>query len=250
MTTPSTQRTDEWDTLGAVERAYHMAQWSEPKRSTVAFERFARKTLGTSQHVLDLGCGAGAATAYLASQYAQAQFTGLDYSGELIKIANAVRAEKAIGNLSFVQGDWFNMAATSQYDTVVSLQTISWLPQLQPALLAIFERLAPQSIVLSSLFYEGDISCRIEVTEHKKQKQQFYNVYALPEVARIAAASGYKLTTAEPFELDIDLDPPADRDVMGTYTRRLSTPDANKVERIQISGPVLMNWYMVLLEKA
>ena len=44
----------------------------------------------------------------------------------------------------------------------------------------------------------------------------------------------------------IDIEKPSNLDSMGTYTQRLM---GDKIRRIQISGPLLMNWYMLLIEK-
>jgi hypothetical protein len=107
----------------------------------------------------------------------------------------------------------------------------------------------PNWIALTSMFYEGDITCRTEVDEHKRNRKSFYNVYSLPAISRLCEAEGYDLTMSTPFEIDIDIDRPRDLDIMGTYTKRVVSNNANKFERLQISGPLLMSWYMVLIQK-
>lgn len=107
----------------------------------------------------------------------------------------------------------------------------------------------PNFLALTSLFYEGNISCHIEVEEHKKNRKCFYNVYSLPELEVFCEKSGYLLKKFAPFNIDIDLQRPDNMDAMGTYTERIMAQGSGSEKRIQISGPLLMNWYMVLIQK-
>lgn len=243
------QRVDEWTKLDAVALKYHELQWQTPKQSTKALEQFAADKLKSARRVVDLGCGAGAATAYFAATHSGVLFSGKDYVGQLIDIGNAIARERGIQNLGFQQADWYNLEEDNDFDGVLSLQTLSWLPEYQRPLAEIFAKLKPDWICLNSLFYEGEISCRVEVTEHTRSAQSFYNVYSLPEVNRFCASYGYKLTKYEPFIIDIDIPKPSNGDIMGTYTRTIQG-DGEDGQRIQISGPLLLSWYMVMIERA
>ena len=88
-------------------------------------------------------------------------------------------------------------------------------------MLQIFNKLSPRWIALTSLFYEGDISCKIQVLEHRRNRETFYNVNSLPLLSRICEENGYLLTRFVPFEIKSDIDKPTDRDYMGTYTRKV-----------------------------
>jgi SAM-dependent methyltransferase len=241
------QRTQEWDKLDESAFRYHLSQWETPKRSTLHFHKFAADALASSRQVVDLGCGAGAATAYLATATPACRFTGIDLSAELVDTANAVAARRGLGNLRFESDDWYRLRERRGVDGVVSLQTLSWLPDYEAPLRIVFERIAPRWIALSSLFYPGDISCRIEVTEHTRARQTFYNVYAMPAIARFCADFGYRITKSDPFEIDIDIPEPENRDLMGTYTLRVD--GGGPSHRLQVSGPLLMNWHCLLIEK-
>jgi SAM-dependent methyltransferase len=172
---------------------------------------------------------------------------GIDVSQKLVDIAKMLSSTDNLRNLSFEVEDCFDLRARSGVDGVVSLQTLSWLPNYEEPLRQIFEKLSPDWVAASSLFYDGDISCRIEVDEHVAGNRFFYNVYAIPAVARFAEKFGYQLTDARPFVIDIDLPRPSDRDAMATYTVRTADPDAP--ERLQVSGPLLMNWHFVTLTR-
>ena len=243
------QRLDEWENLDEGELQYHVSQWNDPKRSTVFFEEFTRPLMKDARRVIDLGCGAGAATSYLASKNNNTHFIGIDCSNELIQIATKLSKESVCTNISFQVDDWFNLQELKDVDGVISLQSLSWLPEFENPLRIIFKRIQPKWIALSSLFYDGDISCKIEVEERSRNKKCFYNVYSLPVINRFSESYGYRIKIARPFRIDIDIPEPSDKDVMGTYTVLTTGADNRKVERLQISGPLLMNWQFVRIEK-
>src|SRR5262249_47560280 len=102
----------------------------------------------------------------------------------------------------------------------------------------------------SSLFYDGPISCSIEVQDYTQPlrtqpyKQAFYNIYSIPLVKEALVELGYSQFGFQKFELDVDLNQPENRG-MGTYTERLASG-----ARLQISGPLLMSWYFIFSKRA
>jgi trans-aconitate methyltransferase len=243
------QRTDEWENLDESRMRYHTIQWELPKRSTVAFERFCSPWLEGSERVIDVACGTGASTAYIAERHRSVHFVGIDLSPDLIAIGRKIIEAKNLANLTLETGDCFDLGEMSNVDGVMSIQTLSWLPDYEAPLIQIFDKLAPKWIAISSLFYAGEISCRTEVEEHRKNAKYFYNTYSLPKLARFAESRDYVVSLAEPFNIDVDIAMPEDPDVMGTYTRTISDGNLGKPTRLQISGPVLMNWYQILIER-
>ena len=151
-------------------------------------------------------------------------------------------------NLAFEVGDWFALNRKWKgADGVISLQTLSWLSEMREPMVQIFEVIKPNWIGISSLFYEGDISCKVEVYEHSRSRKTYYNVYSLKELDRLANDYGYSVVKFSRFDIGIDLPKPKNIDVMGTFTERVLENSDSR--RLQISGPLLMNWYFVLLEK-
>lgn len=219
--------------------AYHLRQWDEPYRSTVAFAEFARPWLEKSRHVLDLGCGGGGATTYLARQFERSQFLGLDISDALIK-----QAWKREGppNLSFSICDMCNTGALYT-DGVISLQTFSWMPDIETPLDQICKKIAPKWMAFSSLFYEGDISCKIEVDEPKRPRKSYYNIYSIPRTEAFLKERGYIQVGKEEFEIDKDL-PVGNPDFMHT-----TTWITEGGYRVQQSGPLLLPWYFLAFER-
>ena len=143
-TTTSGQRIDEWETFDAAAMAYHFGQWSSPKESTLALAHFVADRIAGADQVIDMACGAGAATAHLAAQHPATRFVGLDLSARLVNAANAYAAQRGLANLGFEQADWYELAPRTGVDGVVSLQTLSWLPDFRAPLAALFERCQPR----------------------------------------------------------------------------------------------------------
>lgn len=243
------RRIDEWQNIDESAYLYHLSQWVSQKQSTKHFADFLGERLYKALRVIDLGCGAGAATFYLAKRSPLTSFTGIDYSDELISCANELAIKNKANNLIFKTGDWFKLEEKYEVDGVVSLQTLSWLPEFEKPLIEIFGKLHPNWLAVSSLFYEGDISCVVNVNEHARNKQSFYNVYSIPAVREFAEKHGYKLIKKSKFQIDIDIEKPMNSDSMGTYTLLICKDKGPDNERLQISGPLLMNWWFLLFEK-
>jgi hypothetical protein len=98
------------------------------------------------------------------------------------------------------------------------------------------------------LFYEGDITCKIQVHKHKQNRKRFYNIYSIPELERIADSNNDFIKKISNFNINFDIKKSKDPDFMGTYTRTLINSNNTK-SRIQISGPLLLPWKFILLEK-
>lgn len=242
------QRTDEWVNFDEHQLAYHTKQWAEQKESTASFYDFVKHKLLASNNVIDLGAGAGAATSFIARNEPGVSFVAADYVNDYLEVGNKLATENKIENISFRQIDWFSLEETNEFDGVISLQTISWLPELRGPLERVLTKIKPDWFAMTSLFYNGDISCKIEVLEHTNSRKSFYNIYSLKDVNRIANEFGYQISKCEKFKISIDLPKSSNPDLMGTYTQKVHN-ERGLDERMQISGPLLMPWYMVLIEK-
>lgn len=230
---------------------YHLDQYKTQKDSTRQFANFICSYVKDHQKIIDLGTGAGAALSYLASIYKKSTFLGVDADSSLIEEANNFLSVNADGGrIRFQTGDFYDLRefGIPSPDGVISLQTLSWLSDFRSPMEQVYNVLQPEWIALTSLFYEGSISAETVITEHKRSRRTFYNTISLPEFEEFANRWGYKIDKIEKYKIDIDLPKPPDSDLMGTYTEFVSTKSGR--ERIQISGPLLMNWYFVGLVKS
>ena len=227
---------------------YHLDQWEVVKESTKHFSQFIKNKLEIGNY-LEIGCGAGAPSYFIAKQNPQCKFIATDNDSELVNTARTIMANQIdrIKNLDFEVDDWFNLKRRENINGVLSMQTISWIEEYAGPMTEIFNKINPNWIAISGLFYEGDIDCKIEVTENIKKRSVFYNTYSIPSFDRFCNRFGYRVTDVTNFDIDISINKPKDTNIMGTYTRKVLD---DQIERnLQISGPLLLNWKFILIEK-
>jgi len=244
------QRTTEW--IEKVNIEYHESQFKEPYRSTVAFCDWVEK-LGYIQRdsqlkIIDLCSGQGANIYYMGKRYPKSTFIGVDINSDIVMRGNKFFQDNRIDNCQLEIGDIYQLDKkyVSEFDGIVSFQTLSWLPEYEEPVKAM-SNLQAKWISLSSLFYDGRVSCTIEVRQYSEtlepQLDCFYNVYSLPVIEKFLSENGYSEFQFTPFEIDIDLVKPNNKE-MGTYTEKLDNG-----HRLQISGPLLMPWYFIAARK-
>jgi SAM-dependent methyltransferase len=228
---------------------YHDRQFATPYQSTISFCDWlvGLRAMGEqSSRICDLGCGKGANLYYMADRFPSCHFVGLDIDEQLIRDGSDFLQRAAIMNCRMRSGDLHRAGkyfSKGEFDGVISLQTLSWLPSYEPALDAIVS-LAPKWMALTSLFFEGPIEARTVISEFDLSQSEdakrtfFYNTYSLPRVEQYLFDRGYKHFKFSRFEIPIDL--PRAEGKMQTYTEQTT-----EGRRLQISGPLLMNWYFI-----
>jgi trans-aconitate 2-methyltransferase len=75
--------------------------------------------------VLDIGCGDGQITAWIAETYPRLQVMGLDRSSSMIAFAQV--QHRTVGNLGFIRADIQGFEAEAPFDLIVSFWALSWL---------------------------------------------------------------------------------------------------------------------------
>lgn len=199
---------------------WYTRQFKEPYRITVAFEAFlASHTNLDNKDILDIGCGPGAGTSYLAKKHLSSRFTGIDINTNLFDLYQGTS-----NNIRFQYGDIFRLdeGLKDKFDGIISLQTLSWLPEYRTPIEQMC-KLNPKWIAFSSLFYEGAINYTISLENYEKPtkesdfSQVYYNIYSVPKLAELFSSYGYKNLQYAPFEIDMDISRPKHKD-LGYYT--------------------------------
>ncbi|MEA5515113.1 class I SAM-dependent methyltransferase [Nodularia sp. UHCC 0506] len=95
-----------------------------------------------AKNVLELGCGKGFNSLFLAEQYPEVNFTGIDLTPLHIKIAG--RKANKLSNLSFEEGNFNQLNFADQsFDIVFGFECLCHAPQAQIPLAEIFRVLRP-----------------------------------------------------------------------------------------------------------
>ena len=241
------QRQEEW--LNLKHEDYHSGQFGEPYRSTIKFcdwidEQHLIDNEAGAKPILDVGAGQGANLSYFADRYPDRSFQGLELNQELVTKGNLIFQDmKKPCRLD--QGDLYDFPGhyNQQFDGLVCLQTLSWLPSFESAMNSLFS-LEPNWIGISSLFFDGELNCTIRVDDLQNSRECYYNVYSLSLFESYCKQQGYEFVKWKRFIIDKDL-PSANPRGLGTYTKKLESG-----ERMQFSGPLNMPWYFVSVQRA
>ena len=228
---------------------YHDRQFVSPYQSTVSFCDWlvGLDALGSghSTSICDLGCGKGASLYYMAKRFPESKFTGLDIDEQLIRDGCDYFSKMSVPNCRLSVCDLHSVdtcVSKGEFDGVISLQTLSWLPGYEKALDAIIS-LSPEWIALTSLFYEGPVEAKTVITQFEPDAEDevilYYNTYSLPRVKQYLHDRGFAKFKHKRFDISIDLPKNTDGR-MQTYTEK-----TDEGRRLQISGPLLMNWYFI-----
>ena len=77
-----------------------------------------------------------------------------------------------------------------------------------------------------------------------EHREAFYNIYSISRFDNELKKIGYRIEKAIPFVINADLPKPNITSGMSTYTVM-----TKENIRLQISGPILMSWYTLLIKK-
>lgn len=195
-------------------------QFNQPNRRTVAFEKFLSQNVDMdNQEILDIACGGGGVTSYIAQLHRSSHFTGIDINVELFRLY-----QNQDDNVRLEYGDIYNLndEYINKYNGIICFQTLSWLPEYKRPLEQMC-KLNAEWMAFSSLFYDGKINYTISLenyerpTHNSKYSQVYYNIYSVPMIAELLAEYGYTKVHYYPYEIDIDLNKPEHKD-LGFYT--------------------------------
>ena len=140
------------------EQVFGLDLCQEGQMDMAAIENLLQRlALGPGQHLLDLGCGAGGISRYIAERTG-ARVTGLDYSSDAVSVARQ-RAEGSDARLEFYQADLNDLdLPRGEFDAAVMIDTIYWASDPAATLRRIINALAPggRLIVAIALYPEED----------------------------------------------------------------------------------------------
>ena len=105
--------------------------------------------------VLDLGTGTGAIALALASEHSSWRLTGVDRISEAVTLATRNAQRLGLGNVGFIESQWFSSLAGQRYGLIVS--NPPYIPASDPHLLQGDVRFEPSSALVSGVDGLDDI---------------------------------------------------------------------------------------------
>ena len=227
---------------------YFEQQLSSPKESTKYIFKILKKNKLHNLNTLDLACGNGANLMFLKKQFNNKKYClGIDVNKKLLEqgsnFNNFNDLELKYGNILNL-----NKKLKNKFQLITSIQTLSWLKDYQKVSLEMI-KLNSKYIFISSLFWEGliDFNIKIDLLKNDKPSRPvlsstYYNIYSLKNFLNFYKKYNYKEILCEKFKIKKNLINNF-KEGMGTYTMK------DKGKNIQISGPLLMNWYFIIFKK-
>jgi trans-aconitate 2-methyltransferase len=152
----------EWDAANYVRRS--------GLQEAMAAEVLAQLYLAGSERVLDIGCGDGRITAGIASRLPQGSVVGVDASREMIGFA---KEHASLPNLEFQVANAANLPFHEEFDLVVSINALHWLPDPGPPLRSIRAAMKPSGTAQLRLVADGERKSLETVIEETRRSERW-----------------------------------------------------------------------------
>lgn len=212
-------------------KSYSLKQFKKIYGSTLEFIKFLEKHIDLDKkNLIDLACGGGANTIYLAKKYPQSSILGLDYDKKLISLGN--KFKKNLINIKFQTDDWSNIKLYKNFihrnkkktsslpGGIICFQSLTCLDMQLEEILKNFKKTNFPFIAFSSLFYEGKCDYKIYVKDFSRAsefKGGWYNIYSIHTMKNILKKKGYKNFKFSKYEIKYNLQKPK-HEGMQSYT--------------------------------
>ncbi len=176
-------------------------------QSAMASEVLGLLSLNGTENILDVGCGDGKVTAQIASRVPRGTVVGVDQSTEMVRYASDRFGTGAWPNLRFQTADARHLGFSEEFDLVVSLNALHWVPDQEAALRSIQAALKPGGLAQLRLVPRGERKSLEEVIEETRRSsrwsayfREFSDPYLrlTPEQYRaVAERSGLRVASVE-----------------------------------------------------
>jgi cyclopropane-fatty-acyl-phospholipid synthase len=184
--------------------------------------------LADGQDILELGCGWGSLSLFMASRFPGARITAVSNSSSQRAHIEQVAAEKGLGNLRVITADMNDFTTASRFDRIVSVEMFEHMANWRPLLQNMRRWLRPAGMAMIHIFThrrapyrfdagdEGDWIARHFFTggimpSHGLMRQ-FPDVFRIAEEWRWSGTHYQK--TAEAWLANFDANRPAIREIL------------------------------------
>ncbi len=151
-----------------------MHKWNPEAYERISLEhkRWAEEAISKirikgNERVLDIGCGDGKITAYIASLVPEGSVVGIDNSADMISFAQSKFPQSNWPNLSFQYGDATDLRYEDEFDLVVSFACLHWVLDHKPVLEGIKRSLKSNGRLFIQFGGKGNVGEVLEVVDKK-----------------------------------------------------------------------------------
>tara|TARA_Y100001972_G_scaffold125563_1_gene177030 strand:+ start:11066 stop:11803 length:738 start_codon:yes stop_codon:yes gene_type:complete len=199
-------------------------------------------------NVIDVGTGAGANLYYIAKEYQNHNFIGVDFNDHYLQQAEDRHRELGLKNTKFRSLDIFDPGAETDFgdigcDVIGSSQVLNIIE---------FERgkqfigncfnNAKVGVFFHSLFTERPLDYDVKIHDHTVDAIVSMNIYSIFTMNKLADQCGFHLKYNKEFEIDVDL--PNKFEGRGTYTTKTSDD-----KRMQFTDVLYCPWRFLYYER-
>ena len=126
-----------------------------------------------SEQVLDIGCGQGKVTAEIAACVPRGAVIGIDASQDMIAFAVSHFGPAIWPNLSFEVADARRLPFREEFDLVVSVNALHWVPEQDAALRSIGSAMKPDGVAQLRLVPTGERRSLESVLEETRRSSRW-----------------------------------------------------------------------------
>lgn len=136
--------------------------------------------------LLDIGCSKGEFIYILKDKFSNINFTGLEYSNELLKIA---KNEPFLKDVNFINGDARTFDIKKKFDFIVMSGVLSIFDEIEAPIKRIINHLKSNGIgLIFGAFNKDDIDVIIRYKNHYKKSKEWesgWNLFSLNTVEKV-----------------------------------------------------------------
>jgi len=187
-----------------------MTEWNAPGytriaglQEAMATEVLALLQLSGTERVLDLGCGNGKVTAQIAARVPEGNVIGVDASAEMIAFAAESFPAAQHPNLRFEVSDIRRLRFREEFDLIVSLNALHWIPDQNVALRSIYCAMKRDAVAQLRLVPDGprkSLETVIEETRKSPRWAAYFQDFRDPylhltpeQYADVAERNGFRV---------------------------------------------------------
>ncbi len=146
--------------------------------------------------ILEIGCGSGFFTEYLAAKYSGSRISGVDCSEEMLTLSR--NKLKDYGNVDWLCADARRCCFDRRFDLITSCSALQWMQPLQPFFRKLHAQQPAGGRFIFSLMVEGTLAeLRSARAQAAPGKAYLQTLPTAESTAGALAAAGYRLIRQE-----------------------------------------------------